>query len=352
MLSYKQYLQTYRYYEMKSTPLVETPEARKIFQKLFLELYSIQEPIIRLDCIMHWVRRFGIETPRLDKTPTLVLGGFFYNTSTPVPTASEITEYLEIGRQKDVHQFLIPTVRNNATTEAMKLHGFQKIPWFIEAIYEIHNGVDEDLRSQLGGKRLREILRLVRMAERDYSVVFYTINQILTDPSILKTVAHLHACNVNKYGHALNFYSYSILKHISESPLGENLLICIRTDRETQQQIQTSISFIDQSRSQMYQLVQGIDQKKVRKGHNLYLADTYHLYKFAEDLGIREINLGRGGQQEKLKLGANRFSLLNNWVANVKLDISEEVSSLLKRSMEVLGLKDHEQTSIGEYPIG
>ncbi|MEH2079517.1 MAG: hypothetical protein V7K89_05740 [Nostoc sp.] len=337
---------------MNFAPLVETPEARNIFQKLFLELYSIQEPIIQLNHIMHWVRRFGIETPNLDNTPTLVLEGFFYNTSTPVPTASKITEYLEMGYQKDVHQFIIPTVRNNADTKVIESHGFQKIPWFIEATYEIHNGVDEDLRSQLGGKRLREILRLVRMAERDYELEFYTINEILVDPSILQTTAHLHACNVNKYNHALNFYSYSILKHISESLLGENLLICIRKDKETQQSIQTSISFIDQSRSQMYQLVQGIDQENIRKGHNLYLVDTYHLYKFAENLGIREINLGRGGQHEKLKIGANRFSLLNNWVANVKLDISEEVSLLIKRSMEVLGLKEHETTIIGKYPIG
>ncbi|MBE9035177.1 hypothetical protein, partial [aff. Roholtiella sp. LEGE 12411] len=164
---------------MNFGPLVETPEARNIFQKLFLELYSIQEPIIQLNHIMHWVRRFGVETPNLDNSPTLVLEGFFYNTSTPVPTASKITEYLEMGHQKGVHQFIIPTVRNNADTKVIESHGFQKIPWFIEAIYEINNGVDEDLRSQLGGKRLREILRLIRMAERDYELEFYTINQIL-----------------------------------------------------------------------------------------------------------------------------------------------------------------------------
>lgn len=336
---------------MKCAPLVETPEARRIFQNLFLELYSISEPIIRLDRIMHWVRRFGIETPNLDTTPTLVLGGCFYNTSTPVPTSSEIAEYLEVGRTKDVHQFLIPTIRNNAATDALKAHGFQPIPWFIEAIYEIQNGVDDDLRSQLGGKRFREILRLVRMAERDYELEFYTLEQIRTDPSILKTTAHLHACNVSKYGHAMNFYSYSILKHIAESPLGENLLICIRKDKETQQPVQTSISLIDQRRSQMYQLVQGTDREKVIKGHNLYLADTYDLYKFAENHGILEINLGRGGQQEKIRLGANRFILLNNWVANLKSDINEEVSALVKRSQEVLGLKETEQVRVGKYSL-
>lgn len=336
---------------MKIAPLVETPEAIRVFQNLFLELYSIQEPILPLERIMHWVRRFGIETPNLDTTPTLVLGGFFYNTSTSVPTASEIEEYLEIARKKNVYQFLIPTIRNNTATKRLESHGFQKIPWFIEAIYEIQNGVDEDLRSQLGGKRLREILRLVRMAERDYEVEFYTLEQIRTDPSILKTTAHLHDCNVSKYGHAINFYSYSILKHISESPLGENLLICIRRDRETQQPVQTSISFIDKSRSQMYQLVQGIDQEKVKRGNNLYLVDTYHLYKFAENLGIREINLGRGGQQEKLRLGANRFILLNNWVANFKSDINEEISALVRRAREVLGLPETEKARVGEYPI-
>ncbi|MBW4575134.1 MAG: hypothetical protein KME08_07605 [Aphanothece sp. CMT-3BRIN-NPC111] len=336
---------------MKCAPLVETPEARKIFQNLFLELYSIEEPILRLDRIMHWVRRFGIETPNLDKTPTLVLGGCFYNTSTPVPTSSEIAEYLEMGDKKGVHQFLIPTIRNNASVAALRSHGFQPIPWFIEAIYEIKNGVDDDLRSQLGGKRFREILRLVRMAEKDYEFEFYTLEQIRTDPSILKTTADIHEFNVNKYGHAINFYSYSILKHISESVLGENLLICIYRDKETSQEVQASISLLDQSRSQMYTLVQGIDQEKIRKGHNLYIADKYQRYKFAERHGIREINLGRGNEELKLKLGANKFNLLNNWVANSETDVTNEIRALVSRSREVLGLAETGQSLIGGYPI-
>lgn len=336
---------------MKIAPLVETPEAIRVFQNLFLELYSIQEPILPLERIMHWVRRFGIETPNLDITPTLVIGGFFYNTSTSVPTASEIEESLEIARQNNVYQFLIPTIRNTATTEAIESYGFKKIPWFIEAIYQIQNGVDEDLRSQLGGKRFREILRLVRMAERDYEFEFYTLKQIRTDPSILKTTADIHEFNVKKYGHAINFYSYSILKLISESVLGENLLICICRDKETSQEVQASISLLDPSRLQMYTLVQGIDKEKIRKGQNLYIADKYQRYKFAERHGIREINLGRGNEELKLKLGANRFNLLNNWVANSKTDVTKEVSALVSRSREVLGLAETGQSLVGGYPI-
>ena len=136
---------------------------------------------------------------------------------------------------------------------------------------------------------------------------FYDIADIALEPALLDVAASLHDHNVQKYLHALNFYSKRILERIAHSSLAEHLLLCIRRDKVTNDPVQVSISLIDHRSAQMYGLVQGIHRALVSPGYNLYIADTYELLLHAERHGLRQVNLGRGAHIEKRRLGAMIF---------------------------------------------
>jgi hypothetical protein len=337
-----------------SQPLMEASQAQRVFMALFQELYSIPEPVLPLGSILHWadvVRRLGVPDTTLNHTTTQVFGGYFYNTSTRVPSPAEIEEALDLGRASGVSQFLVPTVRNTAAPERLLAHGFRCIPWFIESIFELQDGVDSDLEARLGRSRHKSIVRVSRKVEKQYPARFYELADIESVPAILETAAALHECNVRKYGHALNFYSASILKRLCTSALAEHILICIRRDKDTGEAVQASISLIDRRRRQLYWLVQGIFREKVTQGYNLFIADAYQLFIFAERNGVREINLSRGGQEQKRKLGANRFILLNNWILNPSPDAAVEISTITARCKEILGLEGPQEPMIGSYRL-
>ena len=63
-------------------------------------------------------------------------------------------------------------------------------------------------------------------------------------------------------------------------------------------------------------------------GHNLYLAALFELYVLGESRGIVEFNLGRGKQLDKLRLGANRFHLLFNYLRPEASQLESELLSL------------------------
>jgi hypothetical protein len=72
---------------------------------------------------------------------------------------------------------------------------------------------------------------------------------------------------------------------------------------------------------------------------------------YAERIGIRIINLGRGAPQEKRRLGANRFALLNNWILNPSPAARSEIAILATRCREALGMVDGQVPVIGPYGV-
>ena len=173
-------------------------------------------------------------------------------------------------------------MRDNHDGRDLRSLDFVKVPGFVESIFDLENGVDADLRVRVGRKRHKDLLRLVRKANSEYTTTFYDLSTIAVAPDILSTVGSLHELNIRKYSHARNTFSPSILARLCASSLGPNLLLCVRRDRSTGVAVQASISIIDRAAQQMFQLVQGIDHSVVRPGHNLYVVDYYDLYQFAE----------------------------------------------------------------------
>ena len=287
---------------------------------------------------MHWKMRFGVSSHIIDQEMTRVIGGTFYNFSTSVPARIKLVEEVAEADAAGIHQFLIPTVRSCYDQEMLSNEGFSPIPWFVESIYERRQGVDVDLKMQLSRSQFKDILRLERKAAVDFDLEFYDHQKMIKDYSIIQIASELHQLNINKYSHAHNFYSEEILKIILSSAIAKNLLICIRRDKLTRRPVQASINFVDREKGQLFQMVQGINHSLVKKGHNLYIAETLQMYRYAESQGINEIHLGRGAHENKKKLGANRFHLLNNWILNTKQNIHSELAKLQEASRQHLML--------------
>jgi hypothetical protein len=336
------------------TPLVEDPEARGAFAMLFNELYGIDDSVLPLGRVLHWAdtaRRFGLQGMTINQVPTCVFGGCFYNTSSPAPTAPEIEEILAEGEAKGAQQFLVPTIRNSADTAALRERGFLRIPWVVESIFEIERGLDADLERRVRRHRFRSIEKVTLRAEARYPALFYESADIAANPTVLDTVADLHAHNMAKYQHALNFYSAPLLRRLWTSPLGQHLLFCIRSDATSGEAVQASISLVDRPRRQLYHLVHGIHREKIASGYNLFIATVYQVFAYAERNGITTINLGRGAPQQKLRLGVNRFHLLNNWILNPSPVAEREIVTLASRCGADLGLVGGTMPMIGAYQV-
>lgn len=321
---------------------------------LFEELYGIPHPVLPLGRVLHWadsIRHIGLEGTILDDAPTLVFGGYFYNTSTPVPSAAEVAAAFAAGETMGAQQYLIPSIRNTADTTGLSRRGFQCIPWVVESILEVEQGLDDDLERRVRRRRFKYIKKVTAMAEAGYPAQFYDSHDIQADPTLLETAAALHSHNVVKYHHALNFYSAPLLRRLWMSPIGEHLLLCLRFDATTGVTVQASISLIDRRRKQMYQLVHGVDREKVSPAHNLFVDTTYEEMAYADRIGIRTISLGRGAPDEKRRLGANRFVLLNNWILNPSPAARLEVAMVAGRCRAALGIADGQVPMIGGYQV-
>ena len=97
--------------------------------------------------------------------------------------------------------------------------------------------------------------------------------------------------------------------------------------------------------------VVGIRRQQVEPGYNLFIADAYQLLTFAESNGICEINMSRGGEEQKLNLGANRFNLLNNWILNSSPDAGAELEAIAGKCREDLAVDGSRKPMIGRYRL-
>lgn len=334
--------------------LLAAPGTRAALRAAFLQLYGVEQPLLPPSRVMHWaatVKRLGVDVPTLDGAPTWFFGGHFYGSSSPAPTADELAEGRAAGVAHGAGAFMIPGVRRGAHDALLVESGFAPIPWFLECVYERRDSYDADLRAEIGSHWYRGVIACVRKAEAFYDIAFYTAEDARRDPTILDTVAALHACNVVKYGHPLNFYSRELLEAMMRSELGDKLLLCIRRDRETGEPVQTYISLLDRARSEMYLLVQGIDPDKVRKGQNLYVDHAYRLLRYAEEAGVRMVNFARGAQDQKRRLGANRFFVLQHWIHHAGADVGGELARLAQATRGALGLDEQLRGQVGGVPL-
>jgi CelD/BcsL family acetyltransferase involved in cellulose biosynthesis len=320
---------------VSAVPLVESPAALVAFRSLFCQLYGIDAPELPLDHILHWVdvaRSLGLAENDVGRARARVFGGYFYNVSTLVPADAVIHDELQAGLAAGVEQYLVPTVRPALDTTTLETAGFVAVPWFVECVFEIEDGVDADLRRRVGRSRHQGILRIGRRARDRYPVTRYEAAELRRTPAVLETAARLHACNVDKYAHALNFYRGDLLRTMLSGPLGDHLVVSLRHDEHDGRPVQVSISLADRDAGQFHWLVQGIDHEHVEPGHNLFVAEAHDLLLWAETRGATVVDFSRGGVQQKARLGANRFFVLDNWVKSSVAGAASTLGDLAQRS--------------------
>jgi hypothetical protein len=312
---------------------LEEKYSLNVFKSLLNKHFETEEAIINLGKIPQWAAY--LKSLNLDKTPlcdanTLLINGYFYNFTSPVPTKEELLQAFRIGEERNVDYYMVPTVRDSDDVSILKHFGFYKLPFHIESIFEIENEVDQDIRCRKGSNNFFKIKKYNRRAERSYSFNCYRQKDFQQNDAILIDAAKIHDCNAKKYNHSFNLYNYESLRYIADSKLKNNLLVVIRNEVVAESTseggivseeekhfcpaIQTFINFIDMKYLHLYMMVQGKHDHLIGAGNNLYVATIYKILKLAESLGIKEIHLGRGFPKPKSKLGANKFNCLNNWI--------------------------------------
>ena len=305
--------------------------AQQVYRDLFLDLYEISEPAVRLGEVIHWsspMHALGLDELSLNQERAFFAAGYFYSVHTPPPGEPAIAAALEAARSAGALWLVYPVVPRSTDTACLASHGFTRLPWFIESRYHVRRGVESDLRTQLGGDRLKKIRRNARRVRQSYDTEVVTGADIARHPSAIADFARLHALNLIKYEHKKNHFSARAVEILLSSPLSMHVVLFLKRARATGRAVQAALNLVDDRAHQLLALVQGIDHAQVPSTHNLYTANYFDRYSWGAERGICVFNLGRGGEHTKRGLGANAFTVLDIHMRRVDGAKSAELFTL------------------------
>ncbi|MGW1738891.1 GNAT family N-acetyltransferase [Nocardia sp. NPDC001965] len=280
------------------------------WRRAWCRLYDTPAGDVRLGRIVHWravAEHLGTGVT-LDRDRALVTRGFFYQPHTPPPDIADIRADRAAAARLGARWVLYPVIRLDAVGVLADL-GATVLPWFLEAEYVARDEIDRDLRTLLGGKRFRDLRRLVRRADEQYSWEVFTGAEI--DDEVLSSFDRLHRMNLAKYGHRHNHFALPILRDLGASALRDRLTVFRRRGADGAP-VQAVLALRGTDPGTLDLLVHGIDHAIVPATQNLYAAALYRIYRWGQARGVRRFALGRGAERVKLDLGANRFHVVAN----------------------------------------
>lgn len=295
------------------------------FRDLFCVAQRSAVPVAPFDRLAHWMSpaRALVEGGHAyADAPVFVPAGYFYQLSASAPKADEIDQSLAAAREHGAAYVMYPCVRHDADRGALVGRGFQPFPWFIESSCLRSGDLEAQMRAQLGSDRFRQIRRSLRRYHDDYETEI-VVGQAAA--ALVHEFDQLHQRNLEKYGHRVNFYERAVLDRMFASSLGDNTFLFFSRDRRTATRVQGLLGLLDHAKQRVQLLVAGIDRSAVRPGHNVYLSAIFALYAWGEANGFSLFDLGRGKQLDKVRLGANRFRLLFNYVRGVDRPLHEDL---------------------------
>ena len=306
----------------------------EIYRTLFCQMYGVRSPAVVLGEIIHWwaiVRDAGLADLTINKQTGYVPDGYFYTTHVEVPSDRAVCVALTDAARHDADWVLYPVVRAVDHPEGMRNAGFMAVPWFVEAEYRVREGVDRDLRAQLGKNRHGDLRRASRRAAERYRCEVFGPEQISEES--LAAFDRLHQINLGKYGHKHNHLSLAALRLILASPLGAGVRLLLRYPRDGGTPVQAGLNLLDEAGRTMAFVAQGIDRDGVPtgEGQNLYKAWFYDMYQWGTEHGVDTFALGRGAELNKLDVGGNTFYLLENHLAPTRSADTDEVKALRTR---------------------
>ncbi|MFH0908267.1 MAG: GNAT family N-acetyltransferase [bacterium] len=318
----------------------------RVFRDLFLKGYGLSHAVVEPDRLVHWQaqtqdlrEKAGLEPSPLGRIPTLVFGGYFYNFSSPAPSSETIAAAIDEAKRLGARQLLVPTVRDIDDSSDLTAAGFRPLPCFVESIARLGPDLDADLRARVGADRFRQIKRMVRRVERQYEFLFLRAADMEQDSGLVAEIARLHGLNISQHDFGVNFFRSEALQHVLQSPLRDRLLVGMRCDRGDGAPRQAVITLLCEETGELFALAQGIDHEHVAREMNLYITLYYRLYEYGAAHGAHVFHLGRGAQDEKRRLGANRYVLLNHWMKSDEPGFAGEIERLALAMRKILVLK-------------
>lgn len=306
----------------------------EIYRTLFCQMYGVRSPAVVLGEVIHWwaiVRDAGLADLTINKQVGYVPEGYFYATHVEAPSDRAVRDAFADAGRHDADWVLYPVVRAVQRSEAMREAGFLPVPWFVEAEYRMRDGVDVDLRAQLGKSRHGDLRRASRRAAERYPYEVRGPDQV--DEESLAAFDRLHRINLSKYGHKHNHLSPTALRLILDSPIGSGVRLFLRRQKEGGEPVQAGLNLLDEAGGTMAFVAQGIDREHMPagEGQNLYKAWFYDMYQWGAAHGVDAFTLGRGAELNKLDVGGNTFYLLDNHLAPTRCSDPQEVDALRAR---------------------
>ncbi|NJP89874.1 GNAT family N-acetyltransferase [Nonomuraea sp. FMUSA5-5] len=303
-----------------------------IYRDLFCQMYGVAAPAVVLGEMIHWwaiVREAGLGDQKLHRQTAYVPAGYFYATHVDAPDARTVREARERAADLATDWVLYPVVKAADDTGALRAAGFTPIPWFVGADYRVREGVDEDLRGQLGKNRHGDLRRAARRAAERYDLELVSFPDITEEHLLL--FDRLHRLNLRKYGHQHNHLSLPALRAMLRTPLGAGLFLYLRRPLEGGPPVQAGLNLVEDGGRTMSFVAQGIDHAVVPSSQNLYKAWFYEMFQRGAGMGVDTFVLGRGAELNKLDMGANTFYLLENHLGPVGDRETGEVERLRQR---------------------
>ena len=304
--------------------------------KLFCELYQVRLPCVVLREIIHWhslVKKLELESQSFHDKLAYVMPGYFYSSASPIPNFTEVKDTIKAANELQADLVLLPVIRNTEKSSNLDMFN-SSIPYFLESIYKVNHSLHEDLRKQLGKKRYKEILRVSNKIDQEYTIEFIEGDNILKKPEMLVIFDKLHELNIRKYKHTRNHFNANIINNLLSSSMNGKVLFVFYRDIYTQEYVLGSLNLIDRKDRTIHLLVVGINRDKIPHSRNLYANFVYNIYKYGVGNNIDEFNLGRGLPANKLKLGANHFYILSNYLIFLKNDIGEELKFFTNSALQ------------------
>ncbi|EKS6645999.1 hypothetical protein QCD58_004928 [Enterobacter hormaechei] len=236
------------------------------------------------------------------KNHAFLVNGYFYNFHTQV----DLTEITKRGLCNET--VIIPSVRE---IEYDKIIGFEKVATHTESIVSFENS--NDVFSSLSHVLNRQEFRELRRKHRKINASFEVVSADQLNDTIFDDIIYIDALHNIKYKAKVHLFNRNVQTCFINSPLSKHLRWILRRD-ERGVIVQFMMILLGLKEKTIYCLHQAINHKDIAPGDNFYVGTFVDVYLWGKENGFDFIHLGRGGANEKKKIGASLFYTQNHWL--------------------------------------
>ncbi|WP_437669204.1 aminotransferase class I/II-fold pyridoxal phosphate-dependent enzyme [Sorangium sp. So ce131] len=291
---------------------------------VFLRGLDPPRPVVELGRLPHVAGGYPVPraASRVLALPTLIGAGAVLNFSTPAPSAGRLAALREAAAAAAAAQVLVPHVRRGEDPRALREAGFSSVPAGHECVVRLAGATDVDdpdevdalLRARIGARQLRDLRRRERACEAEVTWELLRAGDLRDRRAHLEALVALHEDHARRHGSDHNPYGRASIERLLESALAPRLRLLFRADRRDGAVVVAGLLLVSETGEGIYYMSQAIRRGHEAAQHNLYVSTFYRLYHEARRLRMDWVHLGRGGVDQKRRLGADLFLPLDHWI--------------------------------------